>query len=89
MISRMTKHSQLAKEQLQHMVLGTLLFVCMASIASGLDPTGEAIVKLDGVSNFTYQAIEITAHILLSLDLLLFALYLYKSSLALIKEIFS
>jgi hypothetical protein len=85
----MANHNQLVKEQLQHMLLGTSLFVCLASVAIALDLAGDAIVRIGGVSNFTYQAIEMTSHVLLVIDLFLFALYLYKSSTSLVKEIFS
>lgn len=85
----MANHNQLVKEQLQHMLFGSLLFVCLASIAIGLDMAADSIVKLGGVSRFTYLAIETMAHALLVLDLSLFVLYLYKSSITLVKEIFS
>ena len=39
-----------------------------------------------GVSSFTHTAIEIAAHSLLTIDLLLFALYTAKSSFELVKE---
>lgn len=85
----MATHNQLVKEQLQHMLFGSLLFVCLASIAVALDIGADSIVKLGGVSHFTYLAIETMAHALLVLDLGLFILYLYKSSITLVKEIFS
>ncbi len=85
----MANHNQLVKEQLQHMLFGTLLFVCLASIAIALDVGADSIVKLGGVSRFTYLVIETMAHALLVLDLCLFILYLYKSSITLVKEIFN
>ena len=41
-----------------------------------------------GVSVFTHQAVELAAHAMLALDLVLFALYLAKSSWLLLKETF-
>ena len=73
--------------QLLHMLSCSLLFVALGAIAVGLDAGAEMVGKLEGVSAFTAQAINITAHVLLVLDLALFATYLARSSVALFKEI--
>lgn len=75
----------LVKEQLLHMLFGTITFVILGAIAVGLDLAAAWIARL-GVSPFTHTAIEIAAHGLLTIDLLLFALYTAKSSLGLVKE---
>lgn len=78
-------HNQIVKEQLLHILFGTIIFVCLASIAVGLDMAASYIATL-GVSNFTHQAIETTAHVMLVLDLSLFLVYLASSSIRLVKE---
>jgi len=80
-------HNGLVKEQLLHLLFGTLVFVALGSVAVGLDLAAKAIRDL-GVSEFTHVAIEYTAHGMLVLDLLLFASYLAKSSYLLVKEMF-
>jgi hypothetical protein len=80
-------HFRIVKVQLQHMVFCSLLFVALGAIAVGLDAGAEMVGKIEGVSAFTANAINITAHALLVLDLALFATYLGKSSIALFKEI--
>ena len=83
----MTNHQGMVKEQLLHMLFGTIIFIVLGGIAVGLDLAGTA-VKLLGVSDFTSKAIELTAHGMLVLDLVLFVLYLARSSWALCKEMF-
>lgn len=75
----------LFKEQLLHMLFGTLIFVVLGGIAVALDLTAYAVERL-GVSPFTHAAVELTAHAMLALDLILFALYLAKSSWLVVKE---
>ena len=69
------------------MLFGTVIFIILGSIAVGLDLAATEILKL-GVSSFTHKAIEFTSHGMLVLDLLLFVLYLVRTSSALVKEMF-
>jgi hypothetical protein len=78
-------HSQLVKEQLVHMLFGTVIFVVLALTAVSLDLLSGWIAHL-GVSSFTSQAIQITADVLLVVDLVLFSIYLAVSGYRLIKE---
>lgn len=77
--------NQIVKEQLVHMFFGTMLFVAMAGIAVMLDLASMYVAKL-GVSFFTKMALEYTAHGMLVVDMVLFLVYLYTSSLNLLKE---
>lgn len=85
----MSSHNQIVKEQLLHMLSGTVIFVVLGSIAVALDMAGDVAASIRGVSQFTHYAIETTAHVMLVLDLTLFATYLYKTSIALFKEMLS
>ncbi len=81
----MSGHQKLIKEQLLHMLFGTLIFIVLGCIAVGLDLAARWILGL-GVSSFTHKAIEYTAHGLLVVDLVLFLVYILKSSFDLVKE---
>lgn len=81
----MDGHNGLVKEQLLHLLFGTIIFVVLGGVAVALDLAAGAIKQL-GVSAFTHQAIELTAHAMLLLDLVLFVVYLASSSWALAKE---
>lgn len=83
----MTDHRAMVKEQLLHMLFGTVIFVAIGGVAVGLDLAAAAVKGL-GVSAFTSSAIELTAHGMLVVDLVLFVLYLARSSWALGKEMF-
>lgn len=83
----MTSHNEMVKEQLLHMLFGTMIFVVLGAIAVGLDLAAAGVQSL-GVSQFTHRAIEYAAHGLLVLDLVLFVLYLVRSSVNLVKEMF-
>ena len=83
----MTSHNEMVKEQLLHMLFGTIIFIFLGSIAVGLDLAATGVLKL-GVSEFTHKVIEYTAHGMLLLDLVLFVLYLVRSSTTLVKEMF-
>ena len=83
----MKSHNEMVKEQLVHMLFGSMIFVVLGGIAVGLDLAAAGVLKL-GVSNFTHLAIEYAAHGLLLLDLVLFGLYLIRSSTTLVKEMF-
>ena len=84
----MTNHNQMVKEQLLHMLFGTMIFVVLVAIAVGLDLAAAGVLRM-GVSQFTHRAIEYTAHGLLVLDLVLFVLYLIRSSTTLVREMFN
>lgn len=77
--------NEIVKEQLWHILFGTLLFVAMAAIAVLLDLASIYVAGL-GVSTFTEKALEYTAHGMLVVDLVLFLVYLAVSSWQLIKE---
>lgn len=69
------------------MLFGTMIFIVLGAIAVGLDLAAAGVLKL-GVSAFTHRAIEIAAHSMMVVDLVLFALYLVRSSTTLVKEMF-
>ena len=69
------------------MLFGTLVFVVLVSIAVGLDLGANFIQKL-GISEFTHKAVEHAAYGMLLLDLVLFAVYLLRSSINSAKETF-
>ena len=75
------------KEQLLHILFGTLIFVVLGAIAVFLDLASNWVHGL-GVSGFTYTALTYTAHGLMVLDLVLFVLYLATTSFRLCKEMF-
>ncbi len=83
----MGHHNALFKEQLLHMLCGSAIFVVLGGIAVALD-LAAAAVEHWGVSVFTHRAVAFTAHAMLVLDLVLFGLYLVKSSRLLVKETF-
>jgi hypothetical protein len=76
--------TKLAKEQLVHIVFGSLFFVVIAMVAVALDLLSTWVRSL-GVSQFTSSALAFTAHALLVIDLVLFFVYLVVTSLELIK----
>ena len=78
-------HNQIVKEQLLHILFGTILFVSLAAIAVLLDLASIYVATL-GVSSFTQKALEYTAHGMLVVDLVLFLVYLAASSGQLVKE---
>ena len=77
--------NEIVKEQLIHILFGTLLFLALAGIAVGLDLASLLVAHL-GVSEFTEKALEYTAHGMLAVDLALFLVYLATSSWQLVKE---
>ena len=78
-------HNEIVKEQLAHMLFGTIIFVVMATIAVALDLAAGALGNI-GVSQFTHSILEKTAHAILVLDLVLFITYMATSSYRLFKE---
>lgn len=85
----MASHNQIVKEHLLHMLSATSIFIVLGAIAVALDAGADVVSTLPGVSAFTHYAIEITAHVMLVLDLSLFAVYLYTSGKSLFKAIIS
>lgn len=83
----MTDHNKMVKEQLLHILTGTVIFIVLGAIAVLLDLSAAGLGAL-GVSVFTHKAIQYTAHGMLVLDLVLFALYLIRTSGRLVKEMF-
>ncbi|TAM08911.1 MAG: hypothetical protein EPN72_15160 [Nevskiaceae bacterium] len=75
---------KLAKEQLIHIVLGSVFFVLIAVAAVALDLLAKWVGTL-GVDSFTTGALEIAAHVLLVIDLVLFFVYIFSTSMGLIK----
>lgn len=83
----MANHNGLVKEQLLHMLFGTTIFVVLGGLAVSLDLAAAWVAALH-VSEFTHKAIELTAHAMLLLDVALFALYLGRTSVGLVREMF-
>ena len=75
------------KELLLHMLFGTMIFLVLAMAAVGLDLAAQWATSI-GVSKFTAAALSGSAHILLAVDLTLFAAYIAKTSWLLVKEMF-
>jgi hypothetical protein len=85
--NNLAKQNEIVKEQLLHMVFGTIVFLVLAALAVGLDLAASVLLKLQ-VSEFTHRALEVTAHGILVVDLVLFVTYLGTSSFRLFKEMF-
>ncbi|MBP8285621.1 MAG: hypothetical protein KAX57_02140 [Rhodoferax sp.] len=83
----MANHNEIVKEQLLHMVFGTVVFIVLAAFAVGLDVAAAGLTRLN-VSDFTHKALELTAHGMLVVDLVLFVTYVGTSSFRLFKEMF-
>ena len=77
-------HNKIVKEQLLHLVFGAFFFLVIGAFAVGLDLTSSFVKKL-GVTAFTSNALEVSAHALLVLDLVLFFVYLSVTSIELAK----
>jgi hypothetical protein len=78
-------HNSIVKEQLLHILFGTILFVVLAAIAVMLDLASVYVAGL-GVSTFTEKSLEYTAHGMLVVDLILFVVYIATSSYQLVRE---
>lgn len=77
-------HNKIAKEQLLHLVFGAVFFAVIGVFAVGLD-LASGLVKQLGVTAFTSSALEMSAHALMVLDLVLFFIYLLVTSIELVK----
>ena len=77
-------HNKIAKEQLLHLVFGAIFFAIIGVFAVGLD-LASGFVKQLGVTAFTSSALEMSAHALMVLDLVLFFVYLLVTSIELVK----
>jgi hypothetical protein len=77
-------HNKIVKEQGLHIVFGGLFCFIIGAFAVGLDLASSYVKKL-GVTGFTSQALEITAHAVLVVDLVLFFIYLIVTSIELVK----
>ncbi|MDR2195738.1 MAG: hypothetical protein LBE50_03945 [Gallionellaceae bacterium] len=77
--------NQIVKEQLWHILFGTLLFAAIAAVAVLLDLAASRVGEL-GTSVFTQKVLEYTAHWILLVDLALFLVYLASSSWRLLRE---
>lgn len=75
------------KEQVVHVLSGSVFFVVLAAVAVIFDLLA-TWVKGIGVSEFTHEALTLTAHGLLIVDIILFIIYMGASSIQLIKETF-
>lgn len=82
----MNNHNQIIKEQLWHILTGTMVFILLALVAVALDLASVYVAGL-GVSTFTHKTLEYTAHLMLIVDVVLFLVYLASSSWQLLKEI--
>jgi len=78
-------HHQIVKEQLLHILIGTILFVVFGAIGVSLDLVSSYVATLN-VSTFTKNSLEYVAHGMLGLDLILFVVYLAVSSWQLLRE---
>ena len=78
-------HQEIVKEQLWHLVIGTILFIVLAAIAVALDLASTYVAGI-GVSTFTQKILEYTAHGMLVVDIVLFVVYITVSSRDLLKE---
>lgn len=83
----MTNHNGIVKEQLLHMLFGAIIFIAIGVLATGLDLFAGMTLRF-GVSDFTHSVLVFSAHGLLVCDLGLFAIYLIRSSVTLVKEMF-
>jgi len=77
-------HNCVIKEQILHIAFGAVFFVIIGMFAVALDLASGLVKKL-GVTAFTSQAIELSAHAILVLDLVLFFIYLIVASIELVK----
>lgn len=77
-------HKKIAKEQLLHLAFGAVFFSVIGAFAVGLD-LASGFVKQLGVTPFTSNALELSAHALMVLDLVLFFVYLIVTSIELVK----
>lgn len=75
------------KELLLHIAFGTGIFLAVAAAGIGLDLLAVWVAKL-GVSMFTSSVLSWTAHIIMGIDLVLFAAYTAKTSIQLLKELY-
>ena len=75
---------KISMEQLIHLLFGVLFFLIIATTAVGLDLLSSFVDRI-GVSRFTARALELTAHVMLILDLVLFLVYLVIAARDLIK----
>lgn len=78
----------MVREQFLHVFFAALTFSFIAAVAVGLDLASIWIGTL-GVSEFTKGVIYYASHALLAVDIALFALYLLKTSIDLIRGLFS
>ena len=84
-ISAKTSHNSIVKEQLLHILFGTVIFLVLAVIAVGLDLASAGLDAIP-VGAFTRTALSWSSHGILIVDLVLFAVYMVTSSAQLIKE---
>jgi hypothetical protein len=81
-------HKKIAREQLLHLVFGSVFFISIAGFAVGLD-LAAGWVKRIGVTPFTSTALELSAHALLVMDLVLFFSYILRAGVELVKGMIS
>lgn len=77
-------HNRIVKEQILHIAFGAMFFVIIGLFAVGLD-LASGMVKKVGVTPFTSSTLELSAHAILVLDLVLFFVYLVMTSIDLVK----
>lgn len=81
-------HNRIIKEQVLHIVFGAVFFAIIGLFAVALD-FASGFAKQIGVTAFTSQALELSAHAILVLDLVLFFIYLVVTSIELVKGMVS
>ena len=77
-------HNKVVKEQILHLFFGAMFVVIIGAFAVGLDLASGFVTGL-GVTSFTSQALEFSAHAVMVLDLVLFFVYLIVTSIELVK----
>lgn len=77
-------HIKVAKEHLLHLVFGVVFFSIILVFAVALDLASRLVLQL-GVTPFTGSALELSAHALLVMDLVLFFVYVVAGSIELVK----
>jgi hypothetical protein len=80
-------HHVSLKDQVAHILSGTLIFIIIGAISVLLD-LAASWVKSIGVTEFTHYVLTQTAHGLLILDTGLFLIYIFTSGIQLAKGMF-
>lgn len=77
-------HIKIVKKQLLQLAFGAVFFIVIFVFPVGLD-LASGFTKSLGVTPFTSSSLELSAHVLMVIDLVLFFVYLVVSSIELVK----